>query len=319
MLRKLRLDALKAELGGIRSQIELSDECGDVIGSAQFRRRLEQVQSEILNIERAEPTRATVALFFSGRPVLGTRGIAADFAGRCLENYQDLVSKTFARKEVGALGERGPIPLRRSTDMMVTGVTHGSFGFVLDEMSDQTSLLDTQLKEIVKEVSLTLEKFSADSDSEFLDFAAEIDQRTVVSVRKFFQDIDNSQATVRVVEDIHELSLDGQAIQRARRRAESATIEDITKEIVGTAIHMLPEHRTFEFRTLAGQTIFGKASAAAVESYLTAMATQVNVAKSLLTTQMQVRTVQALNREPRSTYKILTLSFQSGSAAQSVG
>lgn len=310
MLRKLRLDALKSELGGVRSQIELSDECGDVVGGAQFRRRLEQIQSEILALEETEPTRASVALFFSGRPVLGTRGIAADFAGRCLENYQDLVSKTFARKELGALGERGPVPLKQSTDMMVTGVTHGSFGFILDEMSDQSSLLGTQLKEVVKEVSLTLEKFSTESDSDFLDFAAEIDQRTVVSLRKFFQDMDNSEATVRVVEDVHELSLDGQALQRARRRAESATIQDVMSEVSGTAIHMLPEHRTFEFRTLAGQTIFGRASADAVESYLNAIATQVNVANSPMIAYMQVRTVHALNREPRSTYKLLNLSFQ---------
>ncbi|HEY0974157.1 MAG TPA: hypothetical protein VGE57_06660 [Solimonas sp.] len=314
MLRKLRLDALRAELGSVQSQIELSDEYGDIVGGGQFRRRLGQIQEEIAALELAEPTRASVALYFSGRPVLGTRGIAADFAGRCLENYQDLVSKTFARRELGALGERGPVPLRHSTEMMVTGVTHGSFGFILDEMSEQTSILDTQLKEVVKEVSLTLEKFSADSDLEFLEFASEIDQRTVVSLRKFFQEMDGAAATLRIVEDMHELNLDGTAVLRARQRAESSTIDDETADISGTSIHVLPEHRTFEFRALTGEVLFGKAHPEAVESYLSAIAKQVNVANSRMIAHMQVRTIHALNREPRSTYRLRNLSIEGGLA-----
>ncbi|MBB2806350.1 hypothetical protein [Xanthomonas arboricola] len=314
MLRRLRLDALRAELSGVLSQVEISDEYGDIVGSGQFRRRLEQIKKEISSLELQDPKRASVALYFSGRPVLGTRGIAADFAGRCLENYQDLVSKTFARRELGSLGDRGPIPLRQNTEMMVTGVTHGSFGFILDEMSDQTSILDTQLKEVVKEVSLTLEKFSGDSESEFLEFASEIDQRTVISLRKFFQEMDNSLATVRIVEDIHELNLDSPAVLRARKRAESSTIEDETADVPGTSIHVLPEHRTFEFRTLTGDVLFGKAHADAVESYLSAIAMQVNVANSRMTAHMQVRTVHAFNREPRSTYRLRNLSIEGGLA-----
>ena len=314
MLRRLRLDALRAELGSVRSQIEVSDKYGDIVGSGQFRRRLGQIQEEISTLELQDPTRASVALYFSGRPVLGTRGIAADFAGRCLEKYQDLVSKTFARRELGSLGERGPIPLRQNTEMMVTGVTHGSFGFILDEMTDQTSILDTQLKEVIKEVSLTLDKFSADSDSEFLEFASEIDQRTVISLRNFFQEMDNSEATVRIVEDIHELNLDASAVSRARQRAESSTIDDETIDIPGTAIHVLPDHRTFEFRTITGDVLFGKAHADAVESYLNAIAMKVNFANSHMTAHMQVRTVHALNREPRTTYRLRNLSIEGGLA-----
>jgi hypothetical protein len=124
--------------------------------------------------------------------------------------------------------------------------------------------------------------------------------------------MDTSEATVRVVEDVHELSLDSQAIRRARHRAESASIEDVTEDIAGTAVHMLPEHRRFEFRTTQGHTIFGKATENAVESYLNAIATQVNVANSEMIAHMQVRTIHALNREPRSTYRLLGLTFQGG-------
>lgn len=314
MLRKLRLDSLKAELGSAQAQLTVSEEYGDIVGSHQFRKRIEQIHAEISALEEQEPTKASVALYFSGRPVLGTRGIAAEFAGRCLENYQDLVSKTFARREAGSLGERGPVPFRQNTEMMVTGVTHGSFGFILDEMTEQSSLYETQLKQIVKEVSLTLEKFSADSDSEFLDFASEIDQRTVVSLRNFFQAMDSSSATLRIVEDIHELHLDSAAVRRARERSESATIDDEITSIPGTAIHVLPDHRSFEFRTLTGEVIFGKASPDAVEAYLNAIAVQVNVANSRMTAHMQVRTVHALNREPRSTYLLRNLSIDGGLA-----
>ena len=314
MLRKLRLDSLKAELGGIQAQLSMSEEYGDVVGVHQFKKRIEQILAEITALEEYEPTKASVALYFSGRPVMGTRGIAADFAGRCLENYQDLVSKTFARKEIGSLGERGPVPMRQTTELMVTGVTHGSFGFILDEMTEQSDFLDTQLKQVVKEVSTTLEKFSSESDSDFINFASEIDQRTVVSLRNFFKEIDEAEATLRIVEDINELRLDSAAICRARQRAESATIEDNVVEISGTSIHILPDHKSFEFRTLSGEVLFGKASRDAVESYLSAIAMQVNVANFPMTAHMQVRTVHALNREPRSTYRLRSLSIEGGLA-----
>ena len=314
MLRKLRLDSLKAELGGVQAQLSMSEEYGDLVGAHQFKRRIEQILEEIASLEESEPTKASVALYFSGRPVMGTRGIAADFAGRCLEHYQDLVSKTFARKELGSIGERGPVPLRQSTDLMVTGVTHGSFGFILDEMTGQSEFLDTQLKQIVKEVSTTLEKFSSDSDSEFLNFASEIDQRTVVSLRNFFKEMDEAEATLRIVEDINELRLDSAAVHRARQRAESATIEDEVVDIAGSSIHILPDHKSFEFRALSGEVLFGKASKDAVESYLGAIAMQVNVANSRMTAHMQVRTVYALNRGPRTTYRLRSLSIEGGLA-----
>lgn len=314
MLRKLRLDSLKAELGGIQAQLSMSEEYGDVVGAYQFKKRIEQILAEVALLEASEPTKASVALYFSGRPVMGTRGIAADFAGRCLEYYQDLVSKTFARREIGILGERGPVPMRQSTDLMVTGVTHGSFGFILDEMTGQPEFLDTQLKQIVKEVSITLEKFSSESDSDFLSFTSEIDQRTVVSLRNFFRELDDSEATLRIVEDMSELRLDYAAVHRARQRAESATIEDEVVNIAGSSIHILPDHKSFEFRTLSGEVIFGKASNDAVESYLSAIAMQVNVANSGMTAHMQVRTVRTLNREPRSTYSLRSLSIEGGLA-----
>lgn len=314
MLRKLRLDSLRAELGGICAQLSMSEEFGDVVGVNQFKRRKEQIQAEISSLEESEPNKASVALYFSGGPVLGTRGIAADFAGRCLEHYQDLISKTFARRELGMLGERGRVPMRQKTDMMITGVTHGSFGFILDEMTEQSEFIDTQLKQIVKDVSTTIEKFSVESDSEFLDFASEIDQRTVVSLRNFFKEMDEAEATIRIVEDIYELRLDAVAVHRARKRAESATIDDSVVDIQGNSIHILPDHKSFEFRMLSGEILFGKASKDAVESYLSAIAMQVNVANSPMTAHMQVRTVHALNREPKSTYTLRSLSILGGLA-----
>jgi hypothetical protein len=315
MLRKLRLDALKAELGSAHEQLRASEQYEDVVGLSQFRKRIRQITDEIADLSAQRPTTASVALYFSGRPILGTQGIAADFAGRCLENFQDLVSKTFARREVGALGERGPVPLRQNTEMMVTGVTHGSFGFVLTEMTEQEAFFETQLKDVVSDVSTTLEKFGGDSDSDFLDFAAELDQRTIISLRNFFQVMDASSATVRIVEDDKEVQLDAIAVHRGRQRAESATIDEDVVEMRGTAVHVLPDNRSFEFFSADGEVLHGKASVDAVESYLYAIAMKVNVANANVVAHMQVRTVHALNREPRSTYRMMALTIVGASLA----
>ena len=68
--------------------------------------------------------------------MVGSRGILANFGGKMLEIYQDLVSKRFAASELTEpLSARGAIPLRNNTQLLVTEVARGFFGFVLTQPS----------------------------------------------------------------------------------------------------------------------------------------------------------------------------------------
>lgn len=308
MPRKIRLDSLKSDLVAANNQLTIASQYGDIVGVSQFQKRIAQLNAEIEAISSSHLNHASVALYFSGEPVLGSRGIAAEFAGKCLENYQDLVSKLFARQERGELGERGRVPLRNQTSMMVTGVTHGSFGFILDEMSEQTEIYDTQLKHTIKEVSELIESFSSTDELAFAESASQIDQRTLSSLHSFFKEMDTSNATLRIVEDLAELRLDEYAVSRGRLRAERSSISEDEMELNGVFIGMLPEHKTFELRNADGDLVYGKATPAAVEQYLQSMATGVQLIGQQCVARLHKRTIRPLNREPRVIYRLLSFN-----------
>jgi len=304
MPRKLTLENLRAEQAGAGKQLALAQQYNDYVGLLQLEQRLEEISSEIEAISAQESQLASVALYFSGRPVFGTRGIASDFAGRSLENFQSLVSKTFAKRELGSLGERGRVPLRSNTNLMVTAVTHGSFGFVLEELSDQTEMHDTALKSVVSEVDEILNGFGSSDENDFDRVAESIDSRILISLRDFFRDMDSSGATVRIVEDDRELNLDEAAVHRARLRADASEVEEDSINIEGIMLGFLPEHRRFEIQDQKLGSIYGSASVEATEQYQ--RAAQIGLpANSPCKGLVQVRTVRPFNREPKVTYRLL--------------
>lgn len=305
MPRKLTVDSLKAEAAGLQQLLEEAGMIGDVVGEIQYKERLQEIANELAELADSDTHLASVAMFFSGKPVIGSRGIAADFAGKLLESYQDIVSKTFAKTEIGVLGERGRVPLKQSADLMVTGLTHGSFGFVLEELSDQAEIHDTALKEILSSVSDLLQHVGAESENDFDMAAEDLDPRTLVALREFFKDLDTAGAQVRFVEDTREFSLDEKAVHRGRARTEAIEIDERTDVISGTLIGFLPDHRKFELRDKGGTTIYGTVSKEAAEQFIRAVQYQAAVIGEPCEAEFVVREVRPLNRPPRLNYRLI--------------
>lgn len=304
MPRKLRLDGLQAELAGTLRQLDLAREYNDYVGTLQLKDRATEIQVEIGEISSIESPFASVALFFDGGPVFGSRGIDAEFAGKSLENFQSLISKTFAMRELGSLAERGRIPMRANANMMVTAVTHGSFGFVLEELSEQSEMHETALKNVVSEVDNILEGFGSLDESIFEGVADGIDSRTLISLRDFFREIDNSRATLRIVEDDREVILNEESVHRARLRADASEIEEDTAELSGTLLGFLPDHKRFEIVDTKLGSIYGSATQEATSQYVQA-AQRGLPANAPCRAIAQVRTVRPFNREPKTIFRLL--------------
>lgn len=302
---KLTVDSLKAEAAGLKQLLDEAERVGDIVGELQYRERMEEIAGELAELAHSDTHLASVAIFFSGKPVVGSRGIAADFAGKLLESYQDIVSKTFAKAEVGVLGERGRVPLKQSADLMVTGLTHGSFGFVLEELADQTELHDTALKEIISSVSDLLLHVGAESESNFDAAAEDLDPRSLVAFREFFKGLDSAGAQVRFVEDAREFSLDEKAVHRGRLRTEAIEIDERTDVISGVLIGFLPDHRRFELRDETGVTIYGTVSKEAVEQFVRAVQYQKAVIGETCKAEFVVREVRPRNRPARLNYRLV--------------
>ncbi|WP_148045609.1 hypothetical protein [Salinisphaera orenii] len=302
---KLTSDSLKAEAAELRQLLVEAQRFGDVVGEIQYNERLEEISRELYELAESDANLASVALFFSGKPVVGSRGIAADFAGKLLESYQDIVSKAFAKAEIGALGERGRVPMKQSTDLMVTGLTHGSFGFVLEELSDQAEIHDTALKEVLSSVSDLLRHVGAENESEFDEAAEDLDPRTLVALRDFFKRLDSSEAAVRFVEGQREFFLDEKAVHRGRVRTEAIEIDEKSALLEGILIGFLPDHRKFELRDQTGVTIYGAVSKEAAEQFESAVQYQGPVIGEPCKAEFIVREVRPINQAPRLSYRLI--------------
>ncbi len=243
--------------------------------------------------------------FFGGEPVLGSRGISADFAGHTLELFQELVSRTFAKTEIGVLGTRGPIPMKQRTTLMVTEIAKGSFGFILDELSDQTEIVDTELKLIVEKVTRMIERTASPNEIEFEEIAETLDARTLTTLRDFFVSLDTSAATVRVVEDVADITLDSPSIHRARVRTEATSIDEQEDFIEGEIFGYLPEHRKFKLRLESGDIVYGSVSKDASEQYKAFIQSGKAVIGRKWKLKMKKRIVKPLNRPHREVYWLL--------------
>jgi len=311
MPRKLTLDGLRVDLSAVEGLLVEAKRFNDPVGILQYGVRRNELLKKIEEISQVHEPQASIALFFGGKPVLGSRGIMADFAGSALETFQEIISKRFAEAESGNLGSRGPVPLRSSTNLMVTGVTKGSFGFILDELNDQTSLCDTSLKVVVDDVSKLIEHIAAPNEEDFEQATSELDKRTLKALREFFKSLDSQEATIRIVEDMREFTLDHSAVRRGRIRTEATSIDEDEDFLIGIIIGLLPEHKKFELKLADGKIIYGTASKESITEYETYRKTLKDPINVEWRTHMNVRTVKSLNREPKTVYSLLGLSPKS--------
>ncbi len=305
MPRRIELDALEAELAALEVLLTEARDVGDPVGRIQYEQRKQELEHEITELRDSEIHPASLALYFGGRPVFGSRGIAADFAGRALERFQEILSKQFAKAELGSLGERGRVPLKDLTTLMVTGVTAGSFGFLLDELTEQSQMFDTALKEMVAEVMRIIEATGSTDEAAFEEAAESLDPRTLMALKEFFVDLDSSAATVRMVDDARDFSLNQADVRRARIRTEATQIDENDTEITGILMGFLPEHRRFELSLGSGETLYGSATKESTEQYVATLLSGNPVIGKNCTGRFRKRTVTPLNRPARLVYRLL--------------
>ena len=306
MPKKLNIDSLSSEITTLNELLTSARQSGDFVGEMQLEHRISELSGKLESLKEntVSDNSASVALFFGGQPVLGSRGIAAEFAGTALEQFQNLIAKIFANNEVGDLGERGKVPFKANSELMVTGLARGSFGFVLDEMSDQVQLESSQLSHVIDKAALLLRDSAAQDDAVFESILDELEPRTLIALRDLFSNLDSRKATIRVVEKELDFTLDGPSIHRAGIRTEATSIEESTTEIEGKLVGFLPEHRKFELADRTGKIFYGSATKEAVEQF--ANATDSAIGKKCLI-KVTIKTVAPLNRPPREVVRLLEL------------
>jgi hypothetical protein len=308
MRHSIELQALRAELVAIGSLLEEAKASGDITGEIQFSQRRCEIEEAIGSIKLEERDRASVALYFDGKPVFGTRGIETEFAGKSLEGFQDIVTKHYASKERGQLGERGTVPLKDSATLLVTGITRGSFGFVLEEVSDQADLFESSLKHAVAEVVEVIGHSASGSDEIFEDAVVDLDNRILSALQAFFTVLDTNEATLRIAEDNKAIFLDSNDIRRARQRTEATQIDESQSVFRGRLTGFLPERRRFEMALVAeGKefSIHGSSTKEAALQFSSLVGEPRPVIGEEFSVEMLAKTIRPRNRVPKTAYQML--------------
>ena len=185
MIRRLEQDHLLADLAAVEELLS-SAPPGDVLGRISLTERRDEVRKALAEVESRVEIEGRTALFFGGAPVIGSRGVDADFAAEALGKYPALVAKVWAFKEHGSLAPSGPVPDRHEARLHVTNVVHGSFGFELAELQGPLTLRSSPLHAAISVVTRALIA-AGKGDDDLADVAEELDVRSFAALKEFLR------------------------------------------------------------------------------------------------------------------------------------
>jgi hypothetical protein len=248
-LRKLERDFVRADLAAVTNLLaQLKDE--DVMARFGLEARRQELMHAIAQLEEeTEEPAASAALFFGGRPVVGTYGIESEFAGIAVSKFQDIVSKVMAH-EAGTLGQRGVVPNKAASKLHITQVVRGSFGFLLEDVQADNSITGPELKGAVEETTRLLDAFGRDDEEGFRSIVESLDERVLATAQEFFHLMSDRGATLRLVSGDTDRSFGTEAVVRAVERATTTRVEDLEERIEGQLAAFLPSAHEFEFQAV---------------------------------------------------------------------
>lgn len=251
----------KLERNMLWTQMAAIDDLLATIPQSNFASRIgleekrDELRQQLESILASTEKLASVAIYFGGKPVEGSRSIEANFAANVISSYQEVVTKVWSEGNHEPNAPAQKIP-KEGSHLHITDVVHGSFGFVLEEIDENgTPLFKSALKEAMdKSVELISGIADVDDDT-FNDVMAVMNIPVFTAVRKFFQVVHKAEATFRLVEGDMDQTFEFSAIKRAYDRAEFTTIDEEQFDIEGELLGIIPIGRRFEFRRKDDGTI----------------------------------------------------------------
>ena len=134
---KIEREQLAAQLAAVNAMLQ-SLPPNDYLGRIGFEARRQELENQINALADSVERRAQVALYFGGDPVIGSQGVQATFGTNVMWTFQDLMSKVWGTLATGApLQQMGPVRDKGASQLHITSVVHGSFGFLLEELDPQ--------------------------------------------------------------------------------------------------------------------------------------------------------------------------------------
>ncbi|UIY45765.1 hypothetical protein [Methylobacterium radiotolerans] len=304
MAKRLELETLRADLAAVTGLLARRTPERDPVGYFQFDQRREMLEQQIRELGQVDEPLAEVGLFFAGRPVIGSRGITADFSTKALGSFQSVVSARYAA-DSGPIGQRGRVRHRDRSQLIIKDVVRGSFGFVLEEVENEVGGAPS-LKPALDDAVAIIYSAAKGAQAEFNDATDAQDPKVLDSVKSFFAFLDEQGASVRVVEGDRDFTISREEITRARARTDNLDVRENNQDFVGI-LYLLPDARRFELHDQRGEpTKKGPISRECFDTLVTPEGSvREGVAGSLQTATLRVRRTTMRNGEERVSYALI--------------
>ena len=208
--------------------------------------RLQTIESELTEYDGYSPYLLSVNLTFQGEPVVGSRGIYADFGSKAVSAFSKAVSLIGASSH-GPLAAKGRVSRGEDYRLIITGTAVGSYGFKIEPASQKPVQVGeiTPVEAAVSRVKTILEA-SVGTDEELANVIAEVDRRALKGVHDFIKTVGDSEAicTLAVRGDVFRFH-DLDQIRLSQNRLDQIVEEYVT--VTGQFLGFLPRGRRAQF------------------------------------------------------------------------
>lgn len=304
---KIERDQLAAQLAAV-SDLLHSLPADDCLGRMSFEEQQYQLTERLDQLEGTPQHRAQVALYFGGDPVVGSMGVQAEFGTNILGAFQDLITKVWGSLDGSEIQQMGPIKDKDASQLHITSVVHGSFGFLLEELEGPVEpLYQSPLSQAADQAAEYIAKFAGKNEATFSQMIDVLNPRVFQTIRTFFGYLHKDNATFRLVEGERDQQFDRTAVERAWNRAEASNVLEERVPIVGRLLGVIPMKRRFELESSdTGTVIEGKVGEKFGQTYLERIGTE-QFAGKRWRALLHKRTVTKVGRDPVDNYTLLEL------------
>ena len=240
----------------------------DVIDRGSLIAQLQHVQRRLAT-EDIERQPARVRLTFSGRPVVASHGIFAEFGTEAVSGFTEAVV-AMAASQVAPLAAKGRIPNRDQHQLLITNTALGSFGFELEEHSNETASIDEpSTVALAIERTQTLLHGTQGTDEDLADSAVAVDRRALDKIRAFLQTLADHGAVCAIETAGRRVAFtDVGQVRSSLARLSAENLVEHEETLTGELIGVLPAARTFEFQTDDQQIIRGQIAASIGDAHV---------------------------------------------------
>lgn len=202
-----------------------------------------------------ESIRHKAVVTFRGEPVIGTHGIAADFAAKAAGAFTDAVAAVAAGLAEN-LRYMGPIPHREQNRLLITGTAIGSFGFEFEVPNTEVDNLfpeKSNAEAALQKMQLLFRLTAEGNDDRLTELVEEIHPRAVRKAVEFLQVLRERKAWCAFSFQQHSFRFDGkEQVGAVIERLSEGNIHESDKSFQGELQGVLPKSRTFEFKCAEG-------------------------------------------------------------------